>query len=288
MAQWKKLQLDGVLYVMKFEQKNGQHPEPAFTLWLSDFKTLWSESIASNEDLFKRVSDENPGVVLENGITDQLIAAIGSVESSTQVNKIISPNEEEVQLTYFTEGEILVKLRWSLKKCGSQVFFDQFTKPLLQQIWELQDQKKLLIDLAKRKDDEIKQHKLEGAQELMRKRFITEQIKEDEFVPQLQMFNCEIGEFESSIGPLPKDIAKKEETKVETISAVKPVVAKNHSSPRSKRMPRRLAEIIRPGVVYENDDDSEPEMPTADLNNEQNQDDETTNPSKRTRRSSDF
>lgn len=291
MERWTKLQLDGTLYVIKFEQRIEQNSESTFKFWLSDFKTLWSESIASKENLFNRVLEENPTVVIEDSFVNLLLAAIGKVESASYA--IIKNNDEiTLQSTHFMEEGNSVKIQWLLKKCDPQEFFDQITKQLLLQIGELQDHKKQLIDIAKRKDIEIKQHKLEGAPELFRKKLITEEFKESDFSSKSQMFSCDIDEFESLIGPLPKNVAKEEKVKDPT-SPVKIVTVKNLSSPRSKRNPRRLLrpEIIRPGVVYDSDDDSEPKMLPAEPENESNQpfqDNDTMNPTKRIRRSSDF
>lgn len=283
-SSWSTLKIGSDLYIGKINQNVD---DSSFTFWLSDFKVLWSETIASKVELIKRASNINPTIVIDDNIADQLIRVICKVENAAVDNKNINPNDTELnlQLTYSTEAGVAYTFNWLLEKCEPQHFFDQITKALLQQITELDDHKRQLVDIAKRKDDEIKQYKIEGAPELMRKRFITEEFKEDAFTSHVQMFNCDIREFQSVIGPLPKNVANIEETKEVTVSPVKNTENKKHSSPkgiRHRRNFRELKAIVPRGVVYDEDEDSDPAS-----NNEPTQHNDTTNPAKRTRQSSD-
>lgn len=283
MERWSHLKIDSGSYIIKIDQNIASNSEPLFTFWLSDFKTLWRDTIFSKEDINNRISGNNPSMIINDKITDESIATIRKVEHLLCANTNIDMNGDEIylQLIYAADDELSINFKWILKKCEPHQFFNEITKALLQQITELQKHKEQLIDVAKRKDDEIRQYKLQGAPELMRKRFITEEFKADKFTPMSEMLSLQlIKDLDSLIGPLPlpKIDIDLGETNEETTLMEQNIEAKTNYSPRSKKRNQRRHrhEFVRLGVVYDDDDDSE-STPN-----------ETTNLSKRTRQSSDF
>lgn len=281
MERWSKLPNESGVYIIKFDRNSVENSEPLHTIWLSDFKTLWSESFATKEALFKRISDENPTLITDEEMEAKVIAGLGTMDKTTQMNTSINPNDDEIslQMKYFIKGEISIKFHCSLKKCESHVFFDEITKPMLRQIGQLQDDRQQLIEVIEGKDVEIKMYKLDRTEPLLRKQFITKEFDKTAFALQSQMFNCEITEFESVIGVLPKNIVTKDSKDEST--PVKDHTS-NAKSPRGgKNRRRRLVyqEVVRPGVTYDNSDGDDDALKPV-----QSED----NPSKRTRCSSDF
>lgn len=238
------------MYAVKFDTKSEENHE-LFTFWLSDFKTLWTETIRTKFELFQRFVDENASLSMDDGTTNQLIGALGTFTKYYQNNTEIKPNDDEIKFQFKLglDGGVLTNFYWLLKKCEPQVFFEQMTKSLLHQINELEKSKKQLIEIVKKKDDEIRQYGLEGAPPLQRKKFITAPFDEAAFTARPQMFNCDIAEFETVIGTLFKCITPEEPKRI--ISPVKP--------PVHGRKIRIQPAFVRPGEVsYDSGDDDEP------------------------------
>lgn len=254
---------------MRLDEQSGEEntSESTYTIWFSDFQTLWSETVTSQE-LFKRFSDKNPTLAMNDDdvIKNQLIAAIGTVANIKHPKVLHNSDDIELQLKYLIFDDVEVEFQWLCKKCGSSEFFEQMTKLLLREMGEMQAQKKQFVSELKKKDDEICQYKLEFGQTIDRKRFITERFEEEKFKLQNQTFDCEIVQFESVIGRLPKNVAsteakvKEESCNTEGQPTQNATVVK-HTSPRGKRPnPRRLpikrAPLVRTGE-WEYDDDSD-------------------------------
>ncbi|XP_055303024.1 uncharacterized protein LOC129568779 [Sitodiplosis mosellana] len=257
MDRWSKLKIGADLFVGKFDRNSSEAGE-SFTFWLSDFKTLWSECVSSKENLLQRLADDNPTLTISDEMSDQLLGALNTVGSATQVNTDIKPGDEEFKLQFkllLGEGTAR-KFHWLLTKCEPQVFFDQITKSLLHQICDLSQ----LIDIVKSKDDEIRQHKLEGARSLERRRFITKVFNADEFKSQSQTFDCSVDDFRSIIGPSAKNLAKNEANEV-VISPKKPTNAPNRGG--RNRMLFRNQPFIKPGNVQYDESDGDEDEPAS-------------------------
>lgn len=250
MEKWSKLQLASGPYIIKFDSATGENDETKYTFWVSDFKTLWTEAIATKEDLLKRISDHNPAIVEPNDDwLGRLITLFGKPQANVQQNTEIMANGD-LQLKYLIDDDIL-KFQWLLTQCDPQMFFDQITKSMLHQIGELFNAKKQLIEIVKKKDDEIRQYKVEGAPELQRTKFITEPFEESQLTTQAKMFDCEIGEFENIIGRLSS-------SNVVPSSPLKNI----HKSPSTKKGRHRkcqyFKQIVKLGVQsYETTDDED-------------------------------
>lgn len=250
MEHWTKLIIGSNVYIVKFDTKSDENHE-LFTFWLSNFKTLWTETINTKDQLFQRFADENASLTIDDDNTNQLIGALGTFAKYFQCNAEIKPNDEEIKFQFklSLDGGVFTNFHWLLKKCAPEIFFDQVTKSLLHQIGELEESKKHLNEIVKKKDDEIRQYGLEGAPPLMRKKFITEPFDETVFTARPQMFNCDISDFEAVLGPLSTYIAP-EEPKRE-VSPLKP--------PNHGRNARAQQKIVKLGEVsYESSDDDQP------------------------------
>lgn len=272
MKQWSDLQTESGVYIVRLDEQSIENREEStFTIWVSDFKTLWNETL-TRQDIIERFAQKNSnianGINNDDVIKSQLISALATVANMKNPSIDSEPQSDndnglKLQLKYVIFDDQEVDFQWQLKKCGAQEFFEQFTKSLLRQVGELQDQKKEFVDGMKRKDDEIDQYKLEVGPIEIRKRFITEKFVEQKYELQCQTFTCEIDKFESVIGLLPKNVAsdKSKATEDESCSVAEQP-SQNSSvvkqkSPRGKRNPRKLfAPVIRPGdIKYEDDSD---------------------------------
>lgn len=274
MVRWSNLQTDFGVFIMRLdEQSDDNTGESTFTIWVSDMKFLWNETL-TRQDIFERFAHKNPALSIENDdvIQSQLIAALGSLDNAPNVKNPNIDNEPqnddaiEVQVKYHIFDDFEVDFEWRLKKCSPEEFFEQITKPLLRQVGELQDKNKELIGVAKKKDDEIDQYKLEVGQIEIRKKFVTKKFEEEKFELQTQMFSFGIDRFESLIGQLPKKVAIDEPkaSKDESSSAAEQpnqsTAAVKHKSPKGKRATRKLycGPVIKPGEIkYENDSDDD-------------------------------
>lgn len=249
MEQWSNIQIGSNICIIKFDRNSDVNQE-SFTFWLCNFKKLWSESLNSKDELFQRFKDYNP-TTNDDEITNQLIEALGTREKYTEVNADIKSSDNEIKFEFalqLNEG-VSMKFYWLLKKCDEQIFFEQITKPMMHQIGD----KNKLIEIVKKKDDEIGQYKL-VCTESLRKRFITQPFQESDMT---SMFDCEIEQFESIIGPLKKNIDK-DIAKNDTVSPAKSPFA------ASKRGRNRLRpayqDIVKPGVTYDPSDDDDDEV----------------------------
>lgn len=278
MQRWKIEQAESGVHLMRLDKQSDENaaaeaPESTFTIWFSDLKTLWSEKITSQE-VFKRFSEKNRELAVDGDdvIKSQLIDAISTVANIKNPEVLHDDDgDAKLNLKYAIFDDVEVEFQWCLKKCDSPVFFEQMTKAFLRQIGELQEQKKQLIDIAKKKDDEIGQYKLQLGQVEIRRRFITQPIEENIFELQTESFDGEFGKLESAIGLLPKTgTGKANETVVKDEScstaeqpAVQNTAAVKQTSPRGKRHnPRRpvfRAPIVRTGQYQYNDDDDDDE-----------------------------
>lgn len=173
MDRWLKFRTESDFFIIKFDTDSSQ------TCWLSDFTTLWSESIDTKEKLLERFSAENPLVVLDE-IEDQILKTLSSLPKKSENVQIIKGENDAItfKLKYLLMETIPLKFYWQLKKCDPKEFFENITKSLFHQLFELQGSQDELVEIIKTKDLEIEQYKLDGAQ-LMRKQFMTKPFDMD-------------------------------------------------------------------------------------------------------------
>ncbi|KAK1118951.1 hypothetical protein K0M31_013722 [Melipona bicolor] len=91
---------------------------------------------------------------------------------------IINVSVEHIKLRAEVDGGIM-KFDVNLTKGTSQDFWEIITKPLCISSMEISRQHKFLLDLVKKKDEEISEYKAEGA-ELIRKNIETKRFKEEQ------------------------------------------------------------------------------------------------------------
>lgn len=295
MERWSKLQHDSSVYIIKSDRKQPENIEPEFNFWLSDFKELWHESFATKDDLFKRIKDANPALIID-GIEDNLIEMLGKLDTKTAtISKAekISDDVFQLEMKFYMDGGVTVKFNWCLNKCNPQAFFEQITKKLLHQIGELELNVKQLIGTVKSKDKEIAEYTAEGAAPLHRKQFVTQKFDETQFNQPTKLFNCEIDEFEGVIGTLSKIVVTTSTEKNEPTKKTTPTKPKSRFTNRPQVIQPKF---VDPRVAYmnsdeEDDNDADENQPVAmvkrDTNTANNNNDQNTkevSPPKRQRR----
>lgn len=126
---WTKIDIGPNVYVVKFEKKIDENQE-SYTLWLSDFKALWTETINTKDELFQRFADENVSTAIDDETADRLIEALGTFTKYYQTSADIKPNDEGIKFQCKLDVDVgtATKFYWLLKKCEAQVFFEQMTK----------------------------------------------------------------------------------------------------------------------------------------------------------------
>lgn len=147
MNKWRQFRIDEDLFIVKFHHSPEDKSKPILTCWLSDFTTLWTEAIDTEENLMKRFSEQNQMIVVDN-IATQIVRPMNlfSAENVKITRNDVGNSTIDFNLKYYIES-IPLLFPWKLQKCGGQVFFEMITKSLLHQIFELQENEKNLIEV---------------------------------------------------------------------------------------------------------------------------------------------
>lgn len=191
MEKWKKFSVDSESYIVKFIRSDA---EPVVTCFLSDFKSLWSECITSTSILQKRFTELNRRLDVDD---DKLLEIITKLPESIQFAQF-NPAEDGVRklcFEYHLSAEIILRHNWHLQKSDEQTFFEQITKPMMNQMLTFYDNQTKLIDIVKRKDQEIEQYKLDGAPPITRQQLVTKPFDISDVPLNVNMFECPITEF---------------------------------------------------------------------------------------------
>lgn len=148
----------------------------------TDLVRIWTEEISS-EGIIRRCQELNPNIEAPPSIL--LSRVINLMDSlSTGVRTDITVSEEMLCLSLETRvSGFLFRFKFRLSPSDPAAFMQEVTFPLTLMVSELQVKVTQLYDLLKKKDKEIQQYKLEGAQ-ICRTSVVTEPFKEEEFEKQ--------------------------------------------------------------------------------------------------------
>lgn len=196
---WKKLIIDpDENYVIKFDADESEADDlisNKITCWFSDFKFIWTECFENGSNMLERVKTLNPLLSTDGG-GSSLLKTVTTipVDETFSKNCRIEKNDDNLVLhmKYYLSDRVPLKFNWRMKKCTEHEFFEQITKRMLWQIGTLQQDNNSLMDLIKRKDQEIEQYKLEGAGPLIRKQLITEPFQLCKDLINIQLFDKDI------------------------------------------------------------------------------------------------
>lgn len=207
MDRWLSFQInDSDHFIVKFCCNHDDNSKSAATCWLSDFTSLWTESINTKSELLDRFFAENEIIDRSSeGIEKQVLDTIGTLppDSNKNIELRIDNNEDDrnIMLKFkYILSEIPVRFQWKLTKSDSKQFFDVITKSIFQQLFELQNRNEELVQIIKSKNLEIEQYKLDGAKPLMRKQFITPPFDENDYPQPFQMVDCQNADITHKFG----------------------------------------------------------------------------------------
>lgn len=170
---WKNLKLNNETYMISATQKDDD-----IDLLLTNFIEIWMEKL-TNKIILDRCRELNPLLHVEDLICQEIILNMlkdipGNIKEPSYPEKIELRTKK---------GRGVVKFELKLVKGTPENFWEYITKPLCISSMEVVRQHKFLLDLIKKKDEEIAEYKAEGA-ELIRKNietkpFTEEQLKTD-------------------------------------------------------------------------------------------------------------
>lgn len=271
---WKKLPIEPDRnFIIKFEKANDVDDllSNKITCWLSDFKAIWMECFETGADMLERVKTTSSWLSVDRDrkIILKTLTAIPTDETFLKNCQIEEDNGNlKLNLKYHLGIDIPLKFNWRLKKCTEQEFFEQITKRMLWQIGALTHDNEKLIELIKKKDQEIEQYKLEGAAPLTRKQLVTEPFQLFKDLVSIALF--EKGVVETNSGfvtppPIPPAISKNEEantekTEDESVPAVSNVEKKVPQARDWRKRPPRPNDRYKPTPSLEYDDSSDSEL----------------------------
>lgn len=197
MDQWLSFQInDSDHFIVKFCCNHDDDTQTAATCWLSNFTSLWTESITTKSEVLDRFFAINEIIDRSSeGIECQVLDTIGTLPPNSKNIEISCDNNEDDQIITlkfkYTLSGIPVHFHWKLTKSDSKQFFDVITKSMFQQLFELQHRHDELVKIIKAKDLEIEQYKLDGAKPLMRKQFITRPFDENAYPQPFQIVDLQ-------------------------------------------------------------------------------------------------
>nr|XP_012145289.1 PREDICTED: non-homologous end-joining factor 1-like isoform X1 [Megachile rotundata] len=169
---WNNLKLNNEVYMISAIQK-----EDNIDILLTNFIEIWMEKL-TDKIILDRCRELNPLLNVEAlNYKETILNMLKDVSAH-----IVEASPEKIKLRTKIQGGFM-KFELKLIKGTPQNFWESITKPLCISSMELARQHKFLLDLIKKKDEEIAEYKAEGA-ELIRKNietkpFMEEQLKTD-------------------------------------------------------------------------------------------------------------
>ncbi|PNF28496.1 hypothetical protein B7P43_G15233 [Cryptotermes secundus] len=163
---WKHIRIEHNDYIIKKISMDGHHK-----VLLSSFVNMWGEEITS-ASLYQRCKCFNPLVEGDEETVSQWTLSQIHDKTNAQISIKECENAQVMEINSKLAG-VPFTVKFYLKVMTSQEIYDEITLPLLLMVQQLQAQKHLLFDLLKKKDIEITEYKLEGAQLSRRKKLLS-------------------------------------------------------------------------------------------------------------------
>ncbi|XP_031365311.1 uncharacterized protein LOC102676318 isoform X1 [Apis dorsata] len=166
---WNNIKINNDTYMISITYKND-----TIKVFLTNLIEIWIETL-TKEIILDRCRKLNPLLNVEAIDYNDIILNI----LSNMSKYIVEASIEHIKLRAQIDGG-LMKFYINLEKGTSQDFWEIITKPLYISSMEIIRQHKILLDLIKKKDEEIAEYKAEGA-ELIRKNIETKFFTEEQF-----------------------------------------------------------------------------------------------------------
>lgn len=190
---WKKLLINTDIFIIRFSLKKTKNTFESFTCWLSDFKSIWKETIDDVSYFMDRVQNENKLLdIIEiiDTIYESLISLPDECQNDSEVDEAI-----KLHIKYYLSKIVPLKFFWQLNKCDQEEFFTEITLSMLRQINGLEIVNSDLKEIIYAKDREINEYKLAGAAPLIRKQLITQPGYVETDLSKLKCFETTAKEF---------------------------------------------------------------------------------------------
>ena len=165
---WNDIKIGHDFYMISVTRR-----DEVIEVFLTNLTELWMETLTT-EIILDKCRKLNPLLNVAAINCSEIVANILSNVSQ----HIVQASVEEIKLHAQLEGG-LMKFSLNLTKGTCRHFGEIVMKPLCISSLEIIRQNKILVDLIKRKDEEIAEYKAEGA-ELIRKNIETETFKEEQ------------------------------------------------------------------------------------------------------------
>lgn len=161
MEKWSKIKLETIEYIIKLVRKD-ERSSQSVTCWLSDFTSVWSETLSS-EEVLHRCMKFNPLLACE-GMKKRILATVATVpKNAANVNLLKGNSNHLLHINikyYINDGydDIPLKLYWQLEKGSTQSFYENFTKTTLQKMIYLEKTNDDLVERIRSQDKEIQKY----------------------------------------------------------------------------------------------------------------------------------
>lgn len=195
---WSKFEQKSEHLFVRFTHKRHPDGQDEITCWLTDLKGIYRETLGCMADVMERVKHENP-LLFASDIEETVLETVLQLPKKTTAAKAdqitFSRDDNRLHVKYYLSEKVPLKFYWTLTKCDEATFFEMVTVRLLQQLVQAEEKTRDLVDIVKRKDLEIAQYKLDGAQPLTRKHFVTQSFDENQLKTRgKHLFDCSVSE----------------------------------------------------------------------------------------------
>ncbi|XP_015172926.1 PREDICTED: non-homologous end-joining factor 1-like [Polistes dominula] len=165
---WKEIIIDNESCIICVTKEHN-----AWKILLSNFKEIWSECL-TDENILNRSKELNPILIIDDSELMEVV-----LDTLTNIPKYAdNPSVDHIKLLKNFEGGRF-KFVINFSKGTTEEYWDNITKPLCLSSIELIRRQNILLDLIKKKDQEIAEYKAEGA-ELIRKNIETKVFNENQ------------------------------------------------------------------------------------------------------------
>ncbi|XP_071870856.1 uncharacterized protein isoform X1 [Bombus fervidus] len=166
---WNNIKINNDIYMVSVTQK-----DDIIKVFLTNLIEIWIDTL-TKEIILDRCRKLNRLLNIEALDYNDIILNVLNDMSKYIINATVEHIELQVQVE-----RCLMKFELNLTKGTSEDFWDFITKPLCISSMEIIHQHKFLLDLIRRKDEEIAEYKAEGAK-LIRKNIETKPFKDEQF-----------------------------------------------------------------------------------------------------------
>lgn len=195
---WSKYEQNAEKFFVRITHKRLLDGKDERTCWLTDLKSLYSETLSTNADVMERAQNENPLLLvslLEEKILQTISTPPTTISTADTEQITFDRDANRLQLKYNLSETIALKFYWTLSKCDEIAFFEMITMPLLRQIVHAEEVTRNLVEIVKHKDLEIEQYKLDGAPPLLRRQFVTERFNANKMKSLTKpLFDCSVSD----------------------------------------------------------------------------------------------